>query len=363
MSGFPRPGLSVSIPRMSYRLAVGIGLVTTLLAACGSGAELHAAAGAAGTGAASGSGGDSASSAVASSSAGAGAGAAGGAGGATTKGCGVAVTPGLHDETIQSGGMARTFHVHVPPTYAASAPTTLVFVFHGLTEHGAGSDLLSIEYLSQMDPVADAQGFLVVYPDGYEGSWNAGKCCGAAVAANLDDLGFFDDMLARVESEYCVDTKRIYAAGLSNGAMFSNRLGCERASVVAAIGPVAGPLDIDPCVPSRPVPIFEVHGTADPVVYYNGGSASEADSVAEAISTWEALDKCTDAMPATVYTNGAATCTAETKCAGGSEVELCVITGGGHQWPGGKDDFLGVFSSDLDTSAQMAAFFAAHPMP
>jgi polyhydroxybutyrate depolymerase len=286
-----------------------------------------------------------------------------GTGGSPAKGCGMAATPGLHDETIQSGGMARTFHVHVPTGYDASKPTMLVFVFHGLTQHGVGSDVFAIEYLSQMDPVSDAQGFLVVYPDGYDESWNAGLCCGGAVAAKVDDVGFFDDMLARLGSEYCVDPKRVYAAGLSNGGFFSNRLGCERASVVAAIGPVAGPLDISPCNPSRPVPMFEVHGTSDPVVYYNGGSASGADSVPTAVATWEKNDGCTDPMPATVYTNGSATCTEDTMCAGGSAVELCVIQGGGHQWPGGKDDYLGNFSTDLDTSTKMIEFFTAHPLP
>jgi polyhydroxybutyrate depolymerase len=283
--------------------------------------------------------------------------------GGAPMGCGTMATPGLHDETIQSGGMARTFHVHVPPMYDPSKPTMLVFVFHGYTQHGVGSDVFAIEYLSQMDPVADAQGFLVVYPDGVQNSWNAGKCCGAAVSSNVDDVGFFDAMLAKIQSEYCVDPKRVYVGGLSNGGFFSNRLGCERASVIAAIGPVAGPLDIDVCNPSRPVPVFEVHGTADPVVTYTGGSASGADAVPTAIAKWEQFDMCTDPMPATVYTMGTATCTEDQMCAGGSAVELCVITGGGHQWPGGKSDYLGTFSTDLDTSTQMITFFKAHPLP
>lgn len=285
--------------------------------------------------------------------------------GDASSGCGTAATAGMHDVTIQSGGMARTFHVYVPAKYAeaTSTPDTLVFVFHGYTQVGTGNTVTSIEYLSQMDPVSDAQGFLLVYPDGYMNSWNAGRCCGAAVTSNVDDVGFFDAMLAWVESKYCVDPKRVYAAGLSNGGFFSNRLGCERANVVAAIGPVAGPLDISPCNPSRPVPMFEVHGTGDPVVFFDGGSSSEALSVEQAVSTWEGLDECTDSMPATVYTHNSATCTEETMCSGGSAVELCVIDGGGHQWPGGKDDYLGNFSSDLDTSTALMTFFQAHPMP
>jgi polyhydroxybutyrate depolymerase len=286
--------------------------------------------------------------------------------GDASSGCGTAATAGMHDVTIQSGGMARTFHVYVPAKYVAapSTPDTLVFVFHGYTQVGTGG-FTSIEYISQMDPVSDAQGFLLVYPEGYQNSWNAGRCCGAAVSSNVDDVGFFDAMLAWVESKYCVDPKRVYAAGLSNGGFFSNRLGCERANVLAAIGPVAGPLDITPCNPSRPVPVFEVHGTSDPVVFFDGGSQSQALPVEQAISTWEGFDKCSDPMPASVYTNGSATCTEETKCSSGSAVELCVITGGGHQWPGGKNDYIpgGNFSSDLDTSTAMMTFFQAHPMP
>jgi len=368
------------IERPAAALACVVSLSAGLvLAACGAGATNDAAQrDAAAEGSVSG----SSSGSTSSSSGGSGGGSGGSSGGddagffdagvvdapiATgdaTSGCGTAATAGMHDVSIQSGGMARTFHVYVPAKYAEapSAPDTLVFVFHGYTQVGTGNTFTSIEYLSQMDPVSDAQGFLVVYPDGYMNSWNAGDCCGAAVSSKVDDVGFFDDMLAWVESKYCVDPKRVYAAGLSNGGFFSNRLGCERANVVAAIGPVAGPLDISPCNPSRPVPVFEVHGTADPVVYFDGGSSSLALPVEQAISTWEGLDKCTDPMATTVYTKGAATCTDETMCTGASAVELCVIDGGGHQWPGGKDDYLGNFSSDLDTSTAMIKIFQEHPM-
>ncbi len=109
--------------------------------------------------------------------------------------------------------------------------------------------------------------------------------------------------------------------------------------------------------------MLEVHGTSDPIVFFDGGSASAAMPVQQAVSTWERLDECTDSMPATVYAKGSATCTEESMCSGGSAVELCVISGGGHQWPGGKDDYLGTFSSDLDTSSTLAAFFQAHPLP
>lgn len=372
---------------VNVRLAASVASFLALsagfaLAACGGGATNDAAdRDAGGEGSASGS---SSGGSTASSSSGSGSGGGGSSGGRedagsfdagsvdapvargdASSGCGVAATAGMHDVTIQSGGMARTFHVYVPARYVAatSTPDTLVFVFHGYTQTGTGNTSFAIEYLSQMDPVSDAQGFLLVYPDGYQQSWNAGRCCGGAVSSNVDDIGFFDAMLAWIESKYCVDTKRVYAAGLSNGGFFSNRLACERADVVAAIGPVAGPLDITPCNPSRPVPMFEVHGTADPVVFYDGGSASAALPVAQAVSTWEGFDKCTDSMPATVYTNGSATCTEETMCSSGSAVELCVINGGGHQWPGGKTDYLGNLSMDLDTSTALMTFFQAHPMP
>jgi polyhydroxybutyrate depolymerase len=258
-----------------------------------------------------------------------------------------------------SGGMNRSYRIHIPTGYDASTPAELLFVWHGYLENGAG-----VETVSQMTPLSDQNGFLLVYPEGIGNSFNAGKCCGTAVSSNIDDVGFFDDMLAKIESEYCVDQKRVFSSGYSNGAMMSQRLACERANVVAAIGPVAGPIDVDSCAPSRPVGVVEFHGTSDPVVFYGGSSPSGAQPVETTIANWEMYDSCTP-PPAQVYQMGDATCTEEATCAGGSAVRFCKIQGGGHQWPGGMSGgaLLGKVSTDISASQTMLDFFAAHPMP
>jgi polyhydroxybutyrate depolymerase len=65
-----------------------------------------------------------------------------------------------------------------------------------------------------------------------------------------------------------------------------------------------------------------------------------------------------------VFTKGDVSCTKWSGCTAGADVELCTVTGGGHQWPGGDQLPYGPkLSLNLDTSAAVADFFAAHPMP
>jgi polyhydroxybutyrate depolymerase len=295
-----------------------------------------------------------AASAASAASASTGAGAEGGGGACHGK----AIGPGDHDEVLQDASGARTYHVHVPSSYSPVTPTSVVLVFHGFTQTSGG-----IEAISQMDPVSDAHGFIAVYPQGLNNSFNAGACCGTSSANQVPDVGFVGNLLDQLEKEYCVDRKRIFATGLSNGGMLSHRLACELSDRIAAIGAVAGTLAIDTCTPPRPVAVMHVHGTADFVVPYNGGGLSGGKSVPETIAAWTKLDGCTDATPTSVFKNGDATCDEYQACGGGVRVRLCTIDQGGHQWPGGQDDFLGKLSADLNTSEEMAKFFEAHPMP
>jgi polyhydroxybutyrate depolymerase len=79
----------------------------------------------------------------------------------------------------------------------------------------------------------------------------------------VDDLGFFDAIVKKLEGDYCIDAKRVYVAGFSNGGFFAHRIGCERADVVAAVAPVSGVLGMPPgqCKPSRKVPVLEFTAT------------------------------------------------------------------------------------------------------
>ncbi|MEZ4401231.1 MAG: PHB depolymerase family esterase [Kofleriaceae bacterium] len=259
--------------------------------------------------------------------------------------------------TLTVDGRPRTARVHVPAAYDPTRPTPLVLDFHGYSMTAT-----SQEALTRLPAKADAAGFVVVHANGTGAvqGWNAGACCGTAASTGVDDVGFVDALLAELEARLCVDPDRVYATGFSNGGFLAHRLACERAEVFAAIAPVSGVLGIPACAPSRPVPVLHVHGTADTVVPYAGSAALGFASVATTIDGWVARNGCTTG-PTEVFAQGDTTCVSYGGCAGGADVELCTITGGGHTWPGGGPFPGGHQSTDLAATDALWDFFVAHP--
>nr|HEX4314064.1 PHB depolymerase family esterase [Kofleriaceae bacterium] len=254
------------------------------------------------------------------------------------------------DATWMVGSAGRSALVHVPASYDPATPTPVVLDFHGLA--GSASQEAA---LTGADAEADTAGFISVHPASATsiGSWNAGDCCGEAQAENLDDMSYVGALLDELDAQLCVDDARVYAMGLSNGGYMSHRLGCELSDRIAAIGPVAGAIGVT-CQPPRPVPVFEVHGNADPLVPYALGSASAAQ--------WAQMNGCTSSS--TTFQNGVATCVTQSGCTAGADVTFCTIAGGGHQWPGGETlPFLGSNTDDLHATDAIWTFFAAHPKP
>jgi polyhydroxybutyrate depolymerase len=282
------------------------------------------------------------------------------AAGDASSGCNApAPLAGKYDHALQSSGEAREFFVRVPAGYGGGVPAMVVLVFHGYAETAA-----QIEQISEMSVTGAAHGFLAVYPQGISTSWNAGKCCGSSSYTQRPDVQFVSDMIDQLEKSYCIDKKRVYAAGFSNGGMLSQRLGCELSHRIAAIGPVAGPLAFEPCVPARPVPVIEFHGTSDLIVPYNGSGLGGGKSVHDTIAFWVANNGCTDPQPTSVYSNGDSSCVEYQACAVGAAVRLCSGNGGGHQWPGGTSSGSpGKLTQDIDASEMMYEFFTAHPLP
>jgi polyhydroxybutyrate depolymerase len=265
----------------------------------------------------------------------------------------------VFEKTVMSGGEAREYRVHVPEGYAPDKATMIVLDFHGYTE--SNDDIVTI---SKMDAVSAAHGFIAVYPQGKSTSWNAGACCGTSSSSGVDDVGFVRDLLDALAADYCVDPKRVFSVGFSNGGMLSHRLACELSDRIAAIGPVSGTMAIDGCSPGRPVPVIHFHGTSDFVVPYDGNGLGGADSVEDTIKGWVERNGCKDGAPAVVYQKGDATCEEYQQCTDGASVRLCTIEGGGHQWPGGESagGLGGALSKDITASEEMFTFFEAHPM-
>jgi polyhydroxybutyrate depolymerase len=264
--------------------------------------------------------------------------------------------------TIESGGLPRVANVHIPEGYDPTVGTPLVLNIHGFT-----SDAVEEALLTNMTPKADAENFVVVYPYGTgvpgELSWNAGACCGTAAATNVNDIGFVSDLIDYAEQQLCIDPSRVFATGMSNGGFLSHTIGCELADRVAAIAPVAGVDGMPTCTPSRPVPVMHFHGTADPLVPWNGDALLGFISVPDSIAGWAQRDGCTGS-PVQTYANGNSTCATYQQCAGGADVTLCTIAGGGHTWPGGLPvPVLGMTTTDISATDAMWTFFQAHPLP
>jgi polyhydroxybutyrate depolymerase len=292
-----------------------------------------------------------------------------------------ALAPGDHRIALQHGGRQRSYVVHAPPAAREGRPLPVILNFHG----GGGNALAQQKY-SRMDALADAEGFLAVYPDGTGRmsdrllTWNAGSCCAYSAANKVDDVGFTLALLADLEARQPVDRRRVYATGLSNGAMMAWRLAVEASEHIAAIAPVAGAKVLKAGRPARPVPVMHFHSVDDPRALYTGGlgppfpmttSRVFHSAVEPTIRDWAAAIGCpTDARVTTELTTGqagskevgqTATRYLWAPCREGSEVVLWKFTGTGHVWPGGLQDYLprllGAATALVDANLEMWRFF------
>ena len=286
---------------------------------------------------------------------------------------GTAASLGCQDGTLDSSvthvelshdGDTRSYELYVPPGYDGTTPLPVVLNFHGLTSSGP----LQQEG-TKMDELAAREDFIVAYPNGLDNSWNAGVCCGRSAETNVDDVGFTRAVIEDLGARACIDTTRVYATGMSNGGFLSHRLACEAADVIAAAAPVAAVLAIDEsaCNPSRPIPILQLNGTADPLVSYEGGGLADSPSAQESIDGWIARDGCSG-EPQITYENGAATCETASDCDGEVSVTLCSIEGAGHCWPGQPcperlGSLVGEPTFDIDANEVMWELFSTAKLP
>ncbi len=291
---------------------------------------------------------------------------------ANASGCGSPASPGSTTLGLSVGGRSRLVIVHVPVGYRASSPEPLV-----LNMHGSGATAADQEAFSGMDTTADANRFIVAYPqgliqDGTGYDWNVPGVPligGRAVpSGSADDVSFLTELVGALEARYCVDASDVYATGFSGGARMASQLGCDASTTFAAVAPVSGLRRPTPCPTTRPVPVIAFHGTADPVDPYGGnGEAYWTYSVPEAAAEWAGQDGC--ATTATTTDGSGYALSAYPGCAGGADVELYSVTGEGHEWPGGPKmpssltSLLGPQSDAVSADDLMWAFFATHPMP
>lgn len=270
------------------------------------------------------------------------------------------VPAGKSEQSIQVGGLTRTFHIYRPHDLPSPAP--LVVMLHG----GFGSGTQA-EQSYGWDAEADRNHFAVLYPDGRNHAWNVGGgCCGDPGREGTDDVAFLTAMVKTVEAKVPIDANRIYATGISNGGLMAYRLACDT-DLFAAIGPDSA-TQLGACPDPKPLSVLHIHGTADTRIRYQGG---EGDGVAhingppvpDVVAGWRTVDGC---GPPTVGVAGAVT-TSTAECPSGRAVELITIAGAGHQWPGspsrpGRETVLGADppSDAVNATEVFWRFFAAH---
>jgi polyhydroxybutyrate depolymerase len=282
------------------------------------------------------------------------------------------------ERSVAVNGVTRSYRVYVAPG-VRSAPAALVLAFHG-----GGGDGRSAESLTRLNAIARREGFVVAYPDGLNHQWNDGRANApsqSAIRDNVDDIAFVRAMLADIATVTPIDPKRVFATGISNGAIFSHYLAARLADRIAAIAPVAGGI-AEPFnkafAPSSPVSVFAMNGTKDPLVPFEGGNVARSGrgkvvSAEESVRLWAERDG-TSRVP---ETGAIANSDPNDGCRvhfekwhggkNGTEVWLYIEEGAGHTWPGGPQyaarALIGGVCRDIDASESMWEFFRTHPKP
>ncbi len=267
---------------------------------------------------------------------------------------------------ITSSGRERTYLLYVPPSYDRARPTPLVISMHGAA--GWPAQQMNV---SRWNRLADEQGFIVVYPagSGVPKIWHVDRGAGL-----MRDVGFISVLIDTLEAAYNIDPTRIYANGLSIGGGMAFVLSCTLSDRIAAVGMVAAAQSLPSswCTDHRPVPMIAFHGTADPIVPYQGGPLGDPFSpvtvmfppVRAWVASWAHRNRCgTNPVDSAVAAD--VTRREYPHCADHAAVVLYTIRGGGHSWPGGKplpEWWVGPTSRSIDATAQMWAFFRAHQL-
>ncbi|MCB9746502.1 MAG: esterase [Alphaproteobacteria bacterium] len=261
--------------------------------------------------------------------------------------------------TLEHDGLTRELRLHVPEQLQAGAP--LVLVMHGYT-----SSARTIQRYSGFDALADAEGFVVAYPQGTKDPWGQAYFnVGYAFHEDTpDDRGFLRALVEGLERSLAIDRRAVFATGMSNGGDMSYLLACRDADLVQAVAPVAGLMlqhYLDDCAPARPVPLMEVHGTEDELSLWAGDLEDTEGwgaylSVEDAAAFWvahDALDQLeeTELPDLDPRDESRVTLRRWSSAERPEEVRLYAIEGGGHEWPGG-------FGNDeLETTQEIWSFF------
>jgi len=299
---------------------------------------------------------------------------------APSAGCAATPLALTADATIPftAAGLDGTFVQHLPPAYDGATPLPLVIDLHGWSEPAAVHVVFS-----GLPAFGDVHRFVTLVPEVTRpvALWDT--------AIDGGDMQWMTALLDNAEATLCVDTNRVFFAGMSNGAMMTSSVACALSSRVAAAAPVAGVRNPDGCTFTRPVPLVAFHGTDDGYLAYDGGygekvaglpdpsgtgtlgtaviaSGTNDQSVPEMAQAWAVRNGCEDVAP--TESVAAADVTLLTwSCPAGAEAVLYRVDGGGHAWPGsavsaGAVDLVGFTTMTISADELLWDFFRRHPL-
>lgn len=273
-------------------------------------------------------------------------------------------TSGTYKESlVTADGRTRDYLLHVPIGYSSAKSYPLVMLFHG--GYGGYKQVMK---QTNFAAKADSEGFVVVSPDGIDGHWNDG-----AHNPDIDDVAFMRQLLSSVEAKLSVDSKRIYATGISNGGHFTQRVACGMPGVFAAIGTDVAPLSenmLQICS-FLPIPIIGIQGGADPLTPIAGGDGKgEGGILLSAVATmqkWAEINECKPTatltqIPPTVSDGTSVDKYTFSGCK--ADVVYYIVQGMGHGWPPTPatiERISGKTSQNINATDVVWDFFAAHP--
>ncbi len=275
---------------------------------------------------------------------------------------------------IAVDGVGRTYTVYVPDRVRerrGSVPVVIVL-------HGARGDGARVRRVMGLDPIAEREGFVAVYPDSLGPVWNDGR---GFPRTHSDDVEFLARLKESLVRRGLGDPNRVFIAGVSNGGMMVHRLACEVPWAFAGFATVIANMPlrvIDRCAPDAPVPMMVINGTADRLVPYDGGGvgfrgrAGEVVSTYETVEFWRAHNRCRGRpgrrmLPDRDPDDGSRVVMFfSTECWRGSAVILLRVDGGGHRVPGSPahdlrfiaERALGDQNNDISTAEVITRFFA-----
>lgn len=240
--------------------------------------------------------------------------------------------------SMDCGGLDRSYSLHLPSAYDSSRQCPLIILLHGRL--GTGKKMMQ---QTGFNAIADREGFIAAYPDGFRRSWADGRGFTRADKKGVDDVGFIEQLIAWIRVAFPTDPSRTYIVGHSNGGFLTLRLCIEKTHLFSAGAVVAASLSqtlADRFNPKKPISVLFMHGTDDAVIPYGGSRLKNGAGilgVEETVKIWAQFNGC-DPFPVleTATDPGGrypVTIATHRSCLGNTKISLYRIQGGGHEWP------------------------------